>query len=74
MMTRIDREKVLGMRREGYLYSEIALRLSISKSSAYLYCSNVEFSDNEKRLIQLRLGEAKDLSMLKMKQANIAKH
>src|SRR5262245_58089914 len=53
------RIRAASLRRRGYLYTEIAVRLGVAKSTAYEWTSKLELSPQERDLIKIRLADSK---------------
>lgn len=51
------KEQAVSLRKQGYLFAEIADRLNISKSTAYLWTSEVNLTPTQKEKIETRLHD-----------------
>lgn len=59
------------LRKRGYLYSEIAAQLGVSKSTAYTWTKSTRLSERQSYTIMRRLSESRQQSIQKMASANI---
>lgn len=58
-MRTIIKQRAIKLRKNGYLYSEIASKLDVSKSTAHLWTSKLALSDLERQALQIKLKNVK---------------
>ncbi len=67
------REQAIQLRKEGFLYGQIARELDISKSTSYQWTKNVPLSKTEERRIMSSLSDAKRRAVASMTAARAKK-
>jgi hypothetical protein len=71
LMSRFDlKPKVYLLRKSGKSINEIAKIMSISKSTASIWCSEIKLTDNQKKIIQNKMRKMGKEGSLKGAQAN----